>query len=135
MKQAVLLFIIGVTISATAIYAHHSIAGVYDSTRKVTIEGTVAQFNFVNPHPYLLVDVGNSGGAMEHWRLELDNKSELVEVGVTRDTLKYGDRIIVSGSPARDNSTSLYVMRLDRPADAFRYEQVGSSPRVVFGKK
>ena len=135
MKQRLLPLIIVLIISSTALYSHHSIVGVYDSSRRVNIEGTVAQFSFVNPHPFLLVDTKNAGGTVDRWKLELDNKSELAEVGITRDTLKYGDRVLVSGSPARDGSFSLYVLRLDRPADAFRYEQVGSSPRVVFGNK
>jgi hypothetical protein len=135
MKQRILPFIIALAISATILHAHHSIVGVYDSNRKVSIEGTIAQFSFVNPHPFLLVDAKSASGTVERWRLELDNKNELSDVGITRDTLKYGDYVTVSGSPARDGSLSLYVLRMDRPADAFRYEQVGSSPRVTFGKK
>ena len=115
---------------AMASYAHHSIAGVYDSNQQVTIEGIVTRFNFVNPHPFVTVDVRDSRGAAQQWRLEMDNRSELAEVGVTSETLKPGDRVIVSGNPARAQSQSLYVRRLDRPADGFRYEQVGSSPRI-----
>ena len=105
---------------------HHSIAGVYDNTRQVTIDGVIAEFHFVNPHPFVVVDVKN-----ERWKLELDNLSELVEVGMTKLTLKPGDRVVVSGSPARSTPPqSMYVMKLDRPSDGFRYEQVGTSPRV-----
>src|SRR4051812_31740491 len=114
---------------ATVVDAHHSIAGVYDSTQRVTIDGVVARFQFVNPHPFVVVTV--SGGVMPgEWRVEMDNKSELADVGVTTATLKPGDRVVVSGSPARDRSQSLYVSRLDRPQDGFWYEQVGSSPRI-----
>jgi hypothetical protein len=110
---------------------HHSIAGVYDSTRQVTIEGVIAEFHFVNPHPFLVLDVKN-----EHWKLEMDNLSELVEVGMTKYTLKPGDHVVVSGSPARATPPpSLYIMKLDRPSDGFRYEQVGTSPRVHFPAK
>jgi len=110
---------------------HHSIAGVYDSNRQVTIEGVVAEFHFVNPHPFVLVDADG-----ERWKLELDNLSELVEVGMTKDTLKSGDRVVVSGSPSRSKPPQgLYVRRLDRPTDGFRYEQVGTSPRVRFPSK
>jgi uncharacterized protein DUF6152 len=135
MKRRFLSIVIFVTASAMMLQAHHSIVGVYDTSRKVSIEGVIAQFSFVNPHPFLLMDVKSAAGAVERWRLDLDNKWELADVGITRDTLKSGDRVLVSGSPARDGSLSVYVLRLDRPADDFRYEQVGSSPRVVFGKK
>jgi hypothetical protein len=60
----------------------------------------------------------------------MDNRYELSDVGMTADTLKPGDRVVVSGSPARSQAQSLYIRQLDRPADGFRYEQVGSSPRI-----
>ena len=114
-----------------ALAMHHSIAGVYDSNRQVTIEGVIAEFHFVNPHPFVVLDANN-----ERWKLEMDNLSELIEVGMTKFTLKPGDRVVVSGKPARSTPPqSLYVMKLDRPADGFRYEQVGTSPRVHFPGK
>jgi hypothetical protein len=60
----------------------------------------------------------------------MDNRSELAAVGVTAETLKPGDRVVVTGSLARTQAHRLYIYRLDRPADGFRYEQVGSSPRI-----
>ena len=109
--------------------AHHSIAGYYDSSREVTVEAVVSQFRFVQPHPFVIVDVRRNGGA-EQWELELDNRGELVDIGFTETTLKPGDRVVVSGSPARREPQRLYVRRLDRPADGFGYEQVGTRPRL-----
>ena len=110
--------------------AHHSIAGVYDSNRQVTIDGTVTEFHFVNPHPFLIVE-SKADGKTELWKMEMDNRSELIEVGMTGETLKRGDRVIVSGSPIRPpQKQSLYIRKLDRPSDGFQYEQVGSSPRI-----
>jgi len=110
--------------------AHHSIAGVYDSSQPVTIEGAVAEFHFVNPHPFVVVEVVDPDGAAQRWRLELDNRFELIGVGMTADTLKPGDRVVVTGSRARNGTRGIYVRRLDRPVDGFRYEQVGASPRI-----
>ena len=109
--------------------AHHSIAAVYDSTRPQRIEGVVAEFQFVNPHPFVIVTVGAEGGG-ERWRLEMDNRFELADIGMTSATLKPGDRVVVTGSPGRTERRTLYIRQLDRPADGFRYEQVGSRPRV-----
>lgn len=93
----------------------------------------MSQFQYVSPHPFVLLDVhpSTSPGANGRWRLEMDNRSELSAIGVRGDTLKAGDRIVVSGSLARDRSQSLYVLHLRRPADGFTYEQVGGSPRLV----
>ena len=86
------LFTCGVLLvgSGLVAQAHHSIAGMYDSSRRVTVEGTVAQFHFVNPHPFVLLDVTDAGGKPRQWRLELDNRRELVDIGVKEDTLRYG---------------------------------------------
>jgi hypothetical protein len=110
--------------------AHHSISSIYDSGRQVTIDGTVSQFQLINPHPIVIVDVRDSSGTVQQWRGEMDNRSELVAIGVTANTLAPGDRVVVKGSLNRTQSQSLYVLRLDRPVDGFWYEQVGSSPRI-----
>ena len=108
---------------------HHSIAAVYDGSRQQRLEGVVAEFLFVNPHPFLIVTV-EEGGAEQSWRLEMDNRFELAGVGMTEQTLKAGDRVVVTGSLGRTEPRTLYIRQLDRPADGFRYEQVGSRPRV-----
>ena len=132
-KPQILWFTFGALFTATAVHAHHSIAGVYDGSRQVMIEGVVSEFHFVNPHPYLILEVKTAVGAMQQWKLEMDNRSELSDVGMTSQTLKKGDQVIVSGSPARPpQSQGLYIRKLERPTDGFTYEQVGSSPRVRF---
>jgi len=110
--------------------AHHSIAGMYDQSRRVTLDGVIAQFQFVNPHPFVMVDVRDAGGSAQSWKAELDNRWELLDIGLTATTFKAGDRVIVSGSPGRDRTPLMYVWRLERPADGLLYEQVGTSPRV-----
>jgi len=114
---------------ATAAVAHHSIAGVYDSKSSVTVDGVVSEFHFVNPHPFVIVSADRNGHP-ETWKLELDNRFELVDAGMKADTLKAGDRIVARGSRARDGSLSIYALRIDRPADGFYMEQVGSSPKI-----
>jgi len=110
--------------------AHHSISAVYDDTQRVTIEGVVTQFQFINPHPIVVIDVKDSSGKAQQWRLEMDNQRELADIGFTSDTLKPGEQLVVTGSLGRRQAQSLYVRRLDRPSDGFSYEQVGSSPRI-----
>jgi hypothetical protein len=129
-RRWILAFAGAIAIPGMVVNAHHSIAAVYDTSRQVTVEGVVTAFRFVNPHPYLMMEVKDAGGGTPQWRLEIDNRSELVAIGVTRETWKSGDWIMVTGSPARHERHSLYVRRLDRPADGLRYEQVGSSPRI-----
>lgn len=113
--------------------AHHSLTG-YDHARQVSVEGAVAEFQFRQPHPILIIDV-DGAGARQAWRLEMDNLHELSAIGLSRDAFRPGERVIVSGAPARDGSNGLYLRRLDRPRDGLRYEQVGSTPQVNFRPK
>jgi hypothetical protein len=77
------------------------------------------------------MEVSNRGATQQRWRLEMDNRSELVAIGIRAETLKAGDRLVVRGSLARDGSNGLYVLHLTRPADGFEYEQVGGTPRIL----
>ena len=135
MKHWGLRCVAGVVLSLGSMGAHHSLSGVYDTSREITIEGLVAQFQFVNPHPFVTLSIKTASDATQQWRLEMDNRSELVEIGISSGTFKPGDRVIASGSPGRDQAQALYVRRLDRPADGLRYEQVGSTPRIQFPQK
>jgi hypothetical protein len=96
----------------------------------VTLEGIVAQFQLVNPHPFLFIDVKDRTGEAQRWQLELDNRSELTSIGVTASTFKPGDFVVVTGSLARTSGQRLYLLRLDRRGDGFWYEQIGPSPRI-----
>jgi len=131
MKLWILAIAIGIG-AVLAAQAHHSISGVYDTGQQLTLEGTVSQFEFINPHPFLLIEgkLKDGSGTAQAWRLEMDNLYELTDVGMKAETLKPGDRVVVSGNPGREKRQTLYIRRLDRAADGFWYEQVGSSPKT-----
>ena len=118
-----------ISISGNAAGAHHSLSD-YDSSREATVDGMIAQYQFVNPHPFLVLDVKDRSGAVQQWKLEMDNRSELSDIGVTKETFKVGDRVVVSGSPGHTQPRILYIRKLERPADGFGYEQVGNSPKL-----
>lgn len=112
---------------ASSAVAHHSFASIYDTGRHITLEGVVSEFQFVHPHPILIVVVAPD----RYWRAEMDNRFELEDIGITAQTFKAGDRVRLSGSPGREKDARiLYLWKLERPADGLQYEQVGSTPRV-----
>jgi hypothetical protein len=117
-------------ICSGAAHAHHTFSGIYDSEKTVTLTATVREFQFIHPHPFLVVEVRNESGERQTWRAEMDNRFELEEIGITRSTFRPGDRVIVSGSPGRSQAFAMYLWRLDRPADGLRYQQVGSTPSL-----
>ena len=115
-----------------AVDAHHSISAVYDSRKPVTVTGSVREFQFVNPHPWIGLDVAAEDGGVRRWRLELDNRWELVDIGMRADTFKTGDVVVATGSSGRDRAPAVYVLRLDRASDGLHYEQNGPSPSLRF---
>ena len=129
MKTWTSLVAFGLIVAGTPAVAHHAISAIYDSSKRVTVEGAVREFQFINPHPFLIIEVSESGKTLE-WKLEMDNRFELIDEGMKADTLKPGDRVVASGSLSRTNAQGMYLMRLDRASDGFRYEQIGASPRV-----
>ena len=72
----------------------------------MTIEGIVVEFQLVNPHPFLFIDVKGRTGEAQRWQLEMDNRRELVSIGVTASTFKPGDLVVVTGSLAGDPGKS-----------------------------
>jgi len=120
-----------VLVLGATVHAHHAISAIYDNSKPITIKGTVTEFQFVNPHPMLLIDVVDERGTSQPWQLEMDNRFELVEVGMTADSFKRGDRVVVTGGPSRTRSNGVYALRIDRASDGFRYEQIGTSPRIT----
>jgi len=82
-------------------FAHHSAAGV-DQTKTVTLEGTVKEFKWANPHSYLEVEVQNSNGKVEIWDLEMQPPFILVPAGWKSSTLKFGDKIKFTARPMKN---------------------------------
>jgi hypothetical protein len=130
MNRIVYSLVFGIGIGGPVAHAHHSIASVYDTRRQETIEGEVAEFRFVHPHPILVIDVAADGAEPNLWQLEMDNRTELAAIGITEVTWKPGDRVVATGSLGKQEAQRLYLRRLDRPVDGLRYEQVGSRPRI-----
>ena len=94
------------TLIAVSAGAHHS-GALWDSSKTVTLEGTVKQFQWSNPHCWiqLLVPVdGAAGGAQDEWSIEMAAPVQVLQGGWKPGTLKAGDRIRVSVHPARDGS-------------------------------
>ena len=121
--------ILMLSLFASAAQAHHSLSG-YDQGRNVRADGVVEEYHFSNPHPVLMIAVTAPSGVREIWRLEMDNLHELRDIGISKTTFKYGDRVTISGWPDKTDPKGIYLRRLDRPSDGLRYEQIGLSPRL-----
>jgi hypothetical protein len=83
--------------------AHHSNA-MYDPNAMTSVDGTVKEFNFTNPHSWIYVTVTDDSGAEIDWALETSSTRSLMERGWTPQTLNPGDRISATFRPMRDGS-------------------------------
>jgi Family of unknown function (DUF6152) len=87
-----------------AVWAHHS-QSEYDLKSKVEVQGTVTKVEWRSPHAWIYLDVINDKGEKVNWSFELPSPVTLMRRGWTRDSLKAGDRVKVSGAPAKNFPT------------------------------
>jgi DNA/RNA endonuclease YhcR with UshA esterase domain len=99
-----LAIVTGLIIAALPALPHHSFAAEYDANKPVTITGTVTKVEWMNPHARFYVDVKDDKGGVVNWELELGSPNGLMHQGWTRNSLKKGDVVTVSGSLAKDGS-------------------------------
>jgi hypothetical protein len=115
----VLLVAAASLVGATA-YAHHSFAATYLEDKNVTIEGDIVQFLFRNPHSWVHVNVKEKSGEVVRYAVEWGGTGQLGAQGVTRDSLKIGDHVIISGNPARKaENHQVRMLSLHRTTDGF----------------
>jgi len=121
MKRAMFaLLLAGVLLACSTTYAHHSFASTYDETKKITVEGKLVQFLFRNPHSFVHVMAPDEDGTMQRWAIEWQGAAQLVDAGITKDTLKAGDPVIVTGNPGRAaEDHRIRMVTIKRTTDGF----------------
>ncbi len=90
-------------VATAAVSAHHSSAGI-DRTRTVTLDGTVKEFRWQNPHSWIALDVPNDKGAIETWSVEMTSPAFLLRSGWKASSIKSGDKVSVIVRPMRDGT-------------------------------
>jgi hypothetical protein len=101
--------------AATAV-AHHS-AAAFDTQKEVTINGTIKSYRFANPHVQLIVTVKNDDGTTVDMDVEAGAASVLNGLGFTKNSLKVGELVTISGNPARRNAAQMLGKDLYKKAD------------------
>jgi len=106
MNRSVAAAVIAVAVWAAdrPVTAHHSFAAEYDSTKPISLTGTVTKVEWMNPHVYFYIDVKDDAGAVAHWAIEGGAPTSLYRAGWRRESLKFGDVVTVHGFLARDGS-------------------------------
>lgn len=122
MKKIVILLAAGALATSVTAYAHHSFTATYLEKETVKIEGTIVQFLYRNPHSFVHVTAPDEKGVMQKWNIEWGGAGALAGQGVTRDTLKPGDPVVVTGNPGRDPADHrIRMVAVRRTTDGFSW--------------
>ena len=95
--MSVLAAVCGVIASAVPLAAHHSFAAEFDSTKPLTVTGTVVRLEWTNPHARIVIEAKDESGKLVTWDFELGPPNGLMRRGWTRNSLKQGHKVTISG--------------------------------------
>jgi len=100
-----------VVLVAMPVFAHHGGAA-YDSSKPTTLTGTVTDFQFIQPHPIIALEVKDDKGEIVKWSVEMTSPNHLVRFGWNGHKLKAGDEITVVGSAAKNGLKVLNLRKI-----------------------
>ena len=102
--------------------AHHSVAATYFTDRTITIRGQVMEFMFRNPHAIVEVMGSSDDGVTYRWACEWRGTFDLRRIGVERDSLRPGDKLIITGFPGRNpEDRRLLIKTIERTTDGRKW--------------
>ena len=117
MRARIALFsglILIVIVSGIAVGAHHSWNTVFSEDKPLILRGTLAKVELVNPHGWIWIDVKAADGTVTKWGIEGGPPNGLIRNGITKDTLKIGEELVVRGYGSRDGSNLLAGVKYER---------------------
>jgi hypothetical protein len=98
------IFVATILLLAAPLFAHHGTGVAYEQDKWITLKGTVTEWIWSNPHCGILFDVTDDQGNVVHWGAELGNPHQLSAAGFSKDVLKPGDKVTVTGHPSRSGA-------------------------------
>ena len=111
----VFTMVAGMLITASSALAHHGFAGRYDEANPVTVNGTVLEFQYMNPLSFIIFEVKDDKGVPQRWVAELGSVAAIHRAdGWTRDTLKPGDKITITGPRAKNGANDMNLSHESR---------------------
>jgi hypothetical protein len=111
--RTLIVLAIAILAAGTA-FTHHSVAGQFDTSKKVTVTGVITRIDWVNPHIYVFVDGKDEAGAAGEWALETVPTAMARKANLTKEQLagNKGETVTVVGNPARDGRKSVWVHKI-----------------------
>ena len=119
---AVFAALLGLSLGASPALAHHSFA-MFDRSKEITVTGTVKDFQYTNPHSWVIVGVPGADGQTVEWGFESEGPSTLLRNGVKKSSIPAGEKVTIHAYPMRDGRTAgslISVVKADGTTISFR---------------
>lgn len=99
------------TFPSSRALAHHGTSE-YDSSKSVSIRGTIVELEYVNPHALIVFNAKDDSGQVSEWKAELQSPNLLSRRGWSRSTLKPGDEVVVTGHPVKNGAKAMSAQKV-----------------------
>jgi hypothetical protein len=116
-----------VLLAGAPAFAHHS-AAMFDSTKELTVAGTVKQFQFTNPHSWLIVTANDAQGKAVDWNIELGAPTMILRMGINRSTFAVGDKVTVHLHPMKDGRSAGEFLSVQKADGSVVSTRIGPPP-------
>jgi hypothetical protein len=122
MSRRLFLVLVASLVVGIVVDAHHSYSATYDTSKEVKLEGKLVQFVYRNPHSFVHLQAPDDKGVQQRWSVEWSGTGQLANSGVTRESLKVGDEVVIVGRPSRvPGEYRALMVSLTRPSDGFTW--------------
>jgi hypothetical protein len=111
-----LLIALAVSVMAVPAMAHHS-GAMFEEKKEVTLNGVVKEFQFTNPHSWLLVDVKGADGKVTTWGFEAEGPSSMTRAGIRLKDFTPGTAVTITGRPMKDGRPAALWVKATRTSD------------------
>jgi hypothetical protein len=117
--------------AAAPLLAHHAFSAEFDQSKPIKLTGEISKLEWTNPHAWLFVDVKGPDGKVVTWRLEMGAPNALLRAGWSREDIKPGTAVTISGFLARAGGAvgNAFQVRLPDGRDLFAASSLKDAPK------
>lgn len=99
------------------VLAHHSFSAEFDGRKTFVVKGVLTKVDWTNPHIYLYLDVAGAAGKVQHYAFSSGPPAALRRAGIRKSDFKIGDRVTITGAPAKDGTKLLGWLKMIKYSD------------------
>ena len=121
MRSIATVVIFALMIAARPALAHHAFSAEFDQSKPVKVSGEIARLEWTNPHAWIFIDSKGADGKVVTWRFEMGAPNALLRAGWSKNDIKPGTPVTISGFLARAGGSvgNAYQVRLPDGRDLF----------------